>query len=161
GVVGKWHLGLCAAAVDWNGEIKPGPLEVGFDSAFIIPATGDRVPCVYVEDHRVYKLDPADPIRVSYGVALDTQPTARHHPRFLKRKPSPGNDQPIINGISRIGYRSGGKAARWSDEDMADTLTRRATAFIEKHRGGPFFLYFATHDIHVPRVPHGRFARTS
>ena len=44
GVVGKWHLGLGTGSIDWNGEIKPGPLEIGFDYAFIMPATGDRVP---------------------------------------------------------------------------------------------------------------------
>ena len=31
GVVGKWHLGLGAGGMDWNGEVKPGPLEIGFD----------------------------------------------------------------------------------------------------------------------------------
>jgi arylsulfatase A-like enzyme len=41
---------------------------------------------------------------------------------------------------------------------MADTFARKGVAFIEKHRNEPFFLYFATHDIHVPRVPHPRFA---
>lgn len=35
--------------------------------AFFIPATGDRVPCVFVENHRVVGYDPTDPIRVSYG----------------------------------------------------------------------------------------------
>jgi arylsulfatase A-like enzyme len=67
----------------------------------------------------------------------------------------------IVNGISRIGYMKGGRAARWVDEDMADVLTSKATAFIKRHRDEPFFLYFATHDIHVPRVPHARFAGKS
>ena len=66
GVVGKWHLGLGDPAPDWNGELKPGPLEIGFTSAFIIPATGDRVPCVYVENNRVVGLDPNVPIKFSY-----------------------------------------------------------------------------------------------
>jgi arylsulfatase A-like enzyme len=75
--------------------------------------------------------------------------------------PSHGHDQTIVNGISRIGYMSGGKAARWVDETIADTITGKAVAFIEKHKEEPFFLYFATHDIHVPRVPHPRFAGKS
>ena len=75
--------------------------------------------------------------------------------------PSHGHDQTIVNGISRIGYMSGGKAARWVDEDMADTITGKAVSFIERHQDRPFFLYFATHDIHVPRVPHARFAGKS
>src|SRR3954462_1081040 len=67
GVVGKWHLGLGSRDLDWNTDIKPGPLEIGFDYCYLIPATGDRVPCVYVENHRVVGLDPADPIRVDYS----------------------------------------------------------------------------------------------
>jgi arylsulfatase A-like enzyme len=159
--VGKWHLGLGAGNLDWNAEIKPGPLEIGFDYSFIIPATGDRVPCVYVENHRVVGLDPKDPIQVSYGQPVGDEPTGRTHPELLKVRPSRGHDQTIVNGISRIGYMSGGKAARWKDEDMADVITRKATEFIERNRERPFFLYFSTHDIHVPRVPHARFAGKS
>jgi arylsulfatase A-like enzyme len=157
GVVGKWHLGLGTGAIDWNGEIKPGPLEVGFDYGFIVPATGDRVPCVYVENHRVFGLDPADPIRVSYGQPIGELPTGNANPEQLKLHPSHGHDQTIVNGISRIGYMTGGKSALWVDEDMAGVLTRKATSFIEEHASAPFFLYFATHDIHVPRVPNARF----
>jgi arylsulfatase A-like enzyme len=158
GVVGKWHLGLGTGDLDWNGDIKPGPLELGFDHCFLIPATGDRVPCVYVEDHRVVGLDPADPIRVSYGNPIGDDPTGREHPELLKIKLTHGHDMTIVNGISRIGYMTGGKTARWVDEDMADTITSKAVKFIESQQPGPFFLYFATHDIHVPRVPHQRFA---
>ncbi|MCA9162697.1 MAG: arylsulfatase [Planctomycetales bacterium] len=158
GVVGKWHLGLGDGNVDWNGVIKPGPLEIGFDYCYLIPATGDRVPCVYVENHRVVGLDPNDPIQVSFGKPVGDEPTGREHPELLKMHPSHGHDQTIINGISRIGTMTGGRSARWVDEDMADVITGKATAFIEKHRQEPFFLFFSTHDIHVPRVPHQRFA---
>jgi arylsulfatase A-like enzyme len=158
GVVGKWHLGLGAAGgLDWNGEIKPGPREIGFNYSFILPATGDRVPCVYLENQRVVGLDTNDPIRVSYAAPVGNEPTGKEHPELLVMHPSVGHSQTIINGISRIGYMSGGRSARWKDEDIADVLTRKAAAFINKHKANPFFLYFATHDIHVPRVPHPRF----
>jgi len=160
-VVGKWHLGLGEKETDYNVAIKPGPLEVGFDSCFIIPATGDRVPCVYVEDHKVAGYDPKDPIQVSYGKPTGDEPTGAKNPDLLKVKPSQGHDGTIVNGISRIGFMTGGKAARWKDEDMADDLTRKAVKFIEQNKERPFFLYFATHDIHVPRVPHPRFKGTS
>jgi arylsulfatase A-like enzyme len=155
--IGKWHLGLGHGNLDWNTDIKPGPLEAGFDECFIIPATGDRVPCVYVENHRVANLDPRDPIKVDYHGPLDDSPTGKTHPELLKMKPSHGHDMTIVNGISRIGYMSGGKAALWNDETMADTLTGRAVSFIDRNAQRPFFLYFATHDIHVPRSPHQRF----
>lgn len=157
GVVGKWHLGLGADKLDWNADIKPGPLEIGFNYAFLVPATGDRVPCVYVENHRVVGLDPRDPIAVSYGKPIGNEPTGKANPELLKYKFSHGHDMTIVNGISRIGYMTGGKTARWVDEDMADVLTKRATGFIEQNRAKPFFLYFATQDIHVPRMPHSRF----
>ena len=73
-------------------------------------------------------------------------------------QPSHGHDQTIVNGISRIGYMTGGRAALWKDEDMADVFTSKAVSFIEANKDRAFFLYFATHDPHVPRVPHPRFA---
>jgi arylsulfatase A-like enzyme len=159
GVVGKWHLGIGdgKTKVDWNGEIKPGPLEIGFDYSFLIPATGDRVPCVYVEDHRVVNLDPNDPIAVSYGKPIPGVPTGKTNREQLKMDWSHGHNDSVINGIGRIGYMSGGTSALWKDEDIADTLVEKSVAFIEKNKSTPFFLYLSTHDIHVPRVPNPRF----
>jgi arylsulfatase A-like enzyme len=162
GVVGKWHLGLgTAEGADWNGEIKSGPMDIGFDYNFILPATGDRVPCVFVENRRVVGLDPNDPIKVSFKDPILTLPTGKDHPELLKMHPSHGHDMTIVNGISRIGYMSGGKSALWIDEDIADVITGKAVKFIEQNKAKPFFLYFATHDIHVPRVPHQRFVGIS
>jgi arylsulfatase A-like enzyme len=164
GVVGKWHLGLGDEKLDWNGAIKPGPAEIGFGYCFIMAATGDRVPCVYVENGRVVGLDPNDPIRVSYKEPFANEPTGKKNPEMLKVKPSHGHDMALINGISRIGYMTGGKAAHWKDEDMADVFTSKAVAFLEdaaKTADKPFFLSFNLHDIHVPRVPHPRFAGKS
>jgi arylsulfatase A-like enzyme len=162
GVVGKWHLGLGpVGGADWNGEITCGPLDLGFDYNFIMPATGDRVPCVFVENRRVVGLDPNDPIKVSFNEPILTEPTGKDHPELLKMHPSHGHDMTIVNGISRIGYMSGGKSALWIDEDIADVITGKAVKFIEKYKEKPFFLYFATHDIHVPRVPNQRFVGKS
>src|SRR5690242_10306914 len=149
GAVGKWHLGLGNGSIDWNGEIKPGPLEIGFDYAFLIPATPDRTPCVFVENHRVVNLDPNDPIRVSYKQPFPGELTGKDHPELLKMKPSHGHDEAIVNGVSRIGYMTGGKSALWVDEDIVDVLSRKAVSFIDQHKAEPFFLYYATHDIHV------------
>lgn len=161
GVVGKWHLGLGHGGLDWNGDISPGPLDLGFDECFLMPATGDRVPCVYVENKRVLGLDPADPIQVRFGQKIGNEPTGKEHPELLTMHPSHGHDQTIINGVSRIGFMSGGKAARWVDQDMADVFVERAKSFVSRHVAKdpqePFFLYFATHDVHVPRLPHARF----
>ncbi|HEX6961452.1 MAG TPA: arylsulfatase [Lacipirellula sp.] len=162
-VVGKWHLGLGDSPIDWNSEIKPGPEQVGFDYHFIIPATGDRTPCVYVEQNRVVGLDPDDPIKVSYGKRIDDRPSGRERRKQLKQQWSHGHDQTIVNGVSRIGWMTGGESALWVDEDMADVITRKAIDYIDEQAGdkNDFFLFFSTHDIHVPRVPHPRFAGKS
>jgi arylsulfatase A-like enzyme len=162
GVVGKWHLGLGPkGGPDWNGEIKPSPNEIGFGDSFIMAATGDRVPTVYVENHRVVGLDPADPIRVRYDQKIGDWPTGKENPELLKMHPSHGHDMTIVNGISRIGWMTGGQAALWKDEEMADVFTGKAISFLEQRQSRPFFLYFALHDPHVPRVPHPRFVGKS
>lgn len=163
GVVGKWHLGLGdeRGTLDWNGQIAPGPLEIGFDSSFIMAATGDRVPCVYVRDHKVVGLTPDDPIEVSYKAAFAGELNGVDDRDTLKLNWSHGHNQAVVNGIGRIGYMKGGKFARWVDEDMADVFTQEALKFIDREKRHPFFLYFATHDVHVPRVPHPRFVGTS
>ena len=166
GAIGKWHLGLgtMQGSQDWNGFITPGPVDIGFDYSYIMAATGDRVPCVYVENQRVVNLDSDDPIAVSYKEPFPGEPLGKDHPEMLTvLKPSlnHGHDQAIVNGISRIGYMKGGKQALWHDENIADSITNKAVQFIDNNHGKPFFLYFATNDIHVPRVPHPRFVGKS
>jgi len=154
GIVGKWHLGLGGQeGPDWNGKITPGPLEIGFDYSYLIPATGDRVPCVFVENHHVVDLDPSDPIVVSYGKKVGNWPTGKENPELLETKPSQGHNNTIVNGISRIGFMEGGQDALWNDETIAHELVRKSTDFIDSNKDNPFFLFLSTHDIHVPRVP--------
>src|SRR5690625_3869962 len=157
-VIGKWHLGLgCPEGTDYNDKISPGPLEIGFDYAWLIPATNDRVPTVYVENHQVVNLDPDDPIDVSYSKNISDRPTGRDHPELLNMMYSHGHDMTITNGISRIGYMSGGEAALWRDEDIADILVEKAIAFMDLDKENPFFIYYSPVDIHVPRIVHERF----
>lgn len=162
GMIGKWHLGLGGQqGPDWNGRITPGVRESGFDYAFFMPSTNDRVPCVFIENDRVVGLDPADPIAVSYAGKIGNEPTGAEAPNLLAMHPSHGHNQTIINGISRIGYMTGGKAARWRDQDIADIITQKAIGFMAGQKQKPFFLYYNPHDIHVPRTPHERFAGKS
>jgi arylsulfatase A len=162
-VIGKWHLGLGAGdAPDWNGHIAPGPLELGFDYAFLLPNTNDRVPSVYVENHAVANLDPADPITVSVNPVPGSNPYSGFPLEDLIYTSS--NDQhrnTVHNRIGRIGYFSGGQAARWRDEDMADDFVAKALSWIEANQDNPFFLFFASQDNHVPRLPHERFQGAS
>lgn len=158
-VVGKWHLGLGVEGrgPDWNGVLAPGPLEIGFDHCFILPTTNDRVPPVIVEDHRVRNLDPADPLWVGSEKPAADHPTGIDRRDTLTMDWSKGHHDSIHNGIGRIGFVTGGTAARFRDEDLADAWVRESVAWIEARRDRPFFLFLAAHDIHVPRVPHERF----
>ena len=159
-VIGKWHLGLGGkGGPDWNGELKPGPLEIGFDRCILLPTTNDRVPQVFVENHRVKNLDPADPLWVGVKKPSPDHPTGLTHRDSLKMDWSHGHNSTIHNGISRIGFYTGGKAARFRDEDLADAWVAQSKDFIDEQKttGKPFFLFFAAHECHVPRVVHERF----
>lgn len=139
--IGKWHLGLGREAPDWNGELKPGPLELGFDYYYGIPSVNSGPPFVYVEDHRVVGADPEDPF--VYGAASAT-----------KRLPEK-------SGYNVIG---GAKAAHelYQDELVGTVLKDKAVAWLnERSNETPFFLYLATTNIHHPFTPAERFVDTS
>lgn len=164
--IGKWHLGLGdrSATQDWNAPLPMALGDIGFDYSYIMAATADRVPCVFIENGRVANYDPAAPIQVSYKANFEGEPTGRSNPELLYNlKPSPnhGHDQSIVNGISRIGYMKGGGKALWKDEDIADSIAAKAVAFLEKNRKNSFFMYLCTNDVHVPRFPHERFRNKS
>ncbi|MBU2869834.1 arylsulfatase [Colwellia sp. E2M01] len=158
-VVGKWHLGLGDGSkpLNWNEAVTPGPLEIGFDYSFLLPATGDRVPAVYLENHHVLNLDKNDPLTVSYTGKIGNRPTGYENPDLRRQAADDQHNETIINGISRIGHMAGGKSAEWVDEDFHTVFTNKANHFIAKNKENPFFLFFSFHDIHVPRLPNDMF----
>lgn len=160
-VVGKWHLGLGSGVNDWNKHITPGPNEVGFDYAYIMAATQDRVPTVYIDNGYVAGLDPNDPIEINYAENFEGQPTGKDNPELLRMKWHHGHNSSIVNGIPRIGYMKGGESAKWVDEDMADHFLAKAQTYVKDHKDKPFFLYYAMQQPHVPRIPNARFVGKS
>ncbi|RHJ82322.1 arylsulfatase [Parabacteroides sp. AM08-6] len=158
--IGKWHLGLGDkdGEQDWNAPLPTALGDLGFDYSYIMAATADRVPCVFIENGKVANYDPSAPIEVSYKKPFEGEPLGKDHPELLYNlKHSHGHDMAIVNGIGRIGYMKGGGKALWKDENIADSITTHALDFIRKNKDNPFFLYFATNDVHVPRFPHERF----
>ncbi len=164
-IIGKWHLGIGDGKipVDWNADIKPGPLEVGFDYSFLLPSTNDRVPCVFIENHRVRNLDPKDPLYVGKkppkGFKGTVYPDGKKDRSAMTYYPSShGHNNSIINGIGRIGYMWGGKSALWNDETIALEFIDQAKKYLSsRKKDKPFFLYWSAADIHVPRAPNKRF----
>ena len=161
GIVGKWHLGLGMGNVNWNERVSPGPNEVGFDYSYIMAATQDRVPTVYIKDGFVDGLDLDDPIEIDYAKNFKGQPTGKDNPELLSMKWHHGHNSSIVNGIPRIGFMKGGENAKWSDVDMADHFLNKAKAYVKNHKKEPFFLYYALQQPHVPRTPHPRFVGKS
>lgn len=158
--IGKWHLGLGdkTGEQDWNAPLPAALGDLGFDYHYIMAATADRVPCVFIENGQVANYDPSAPIEVSYQANFPGEPTGKDNPELLYNlKPSFGHDKSIVNGISRIGYMKGGGKALWKDENIADSILVHAQGFIQANKDKPFFMYFATNDVHVPRFPHERF----
>ena len=157
GSVGKWHIGLGDGNVDWNERVYPGASEIGYDYSFIQAATNDRVPCVFLENNIVVGLDPNDPLYVDYRKNFSGEPTGKDNPELLRMHPSVGHAGSIVNGVPRIGFQKGGKAAQWRDEDMAQLFLQKAKQFVVDNKERPFFLYYGLHQPHVPRVPNERF----
>ena len=144
-LIGKWHLGIGATtgSQDWNGVLRPGALEAGFDYFYGYSTTNDRTPCVYIDQDRVVNLDPNDPLVVTQ-LADETLGTSH-----------------MVAGIRRATAQKGGASATWKDEQMAVHFTEKVVQYIETHRSEPFFLLFTSHNIHNPTRPHPRFQGTS
>ena len=155
--IGKWHLGMGDGNVDWNEQISPSANDIGFDYSCLIAATNDRVPTVFVENGKVLGLEANDPLYVNYKKNFEGEPTAITNPEMLKMEWDHGHNQSIMNGIPRIGYQKGGKAAMWVDEDMADYFVNKVKDYVTENKDKPFFLYYGLHEPHVPRAPHSRF----
>jgi len=131
--IGKWHLGYGAdGRVDYTQELRPGPLEIGFDYHFAVPSNHGDVTGVYVENHRVFGLRSTRLSPESVGV------------NFVGR-PYLGLDAP-----QRV------------DEEVMPLLTTKAVEWIESQsKDTPFFLYFTPVAVHRPITPSAKTKGTS
>jgi arylsulfatase A-like enzyme len=139
--IGKWHLGFGTQnPVDWNRELRPGPLELGFDYYFGVPVLNCDPPFVYVENHRVVGGDKADPL------VYDRKADTRVYPEKF------GYDE--IGGARKA-------HALYVDDEVGPTLAQKAAEWIRAHKRDRFFLYLATTHVHHPFTPAARFVGTS
>lgn len=161
GAIGKWHLGMGQGTINWNRPISPSANRVGFDYTYLIAATVDRVPTVYVENGSVAGLAPDDTLLVNYRTPFPGEPTALTHPELVKMPWSHGHNNTVVGGIPRIGFMKGGQSAWWDDTTMAAHLVECVKRFIDNDDGRPFFLYYGMHQPHVPRTPMSTFAGTT
>lgn len=139
--IGKWHLGFgVTKPTNWNMKLSPGPLELGFDYYFGVPVVNSNPPFVYVENHQVVGWDSDDPF--VYGKTAAT----KVYPEKAK--------------LNQIG---GAKKAHalYQDEKIGTTLMNKSIQWIKEQKDKPFFLYFATTNIHHPFTPAPQFKGTS
>ncbi|MDC0497356.1 arylsulfatase [bacterium] len=137
---GKWHLGFGEKAPNWNGDLKPGPLEVGFDYFYGIPCANSVPPFIYVENHCVVGLDPNDPIKNG----------GKAYTKTMEGK-----------GAGRIG---GGEVAHglYVDGKIGTNLTERSVKWLQGvNKEKPFFIVLSTTNIHHPFTPDKQFVGTS
>jgi arylsulfatase A len=142
---GKWHLGFQKfdsgqgereQPVDYARPLRPGPVTLGFDQFFGIPASLDMPPYLFVDnDH------PAE------------MPTARI---------GGSGDSKYARGPF---WRAGAIAPSFHHADVLPRITERAVAFLDNQAKSaarkPFFLYFALTAPHTPYLPGRHFVGKS
>ncbi len=135
-IIGKWHNGFGKKSiVDWNAELKPGPLEFGFDSYFGTPRTHSEPPLVFARDHWIVGIEKDDPISVDRG-------------------PGTGAHGKQIGGRKAMSLRPADKV----DLMLAD----EAAGFLAAQKSSqPFFLYLAWAAPHNPIAPSSEFQSAS
>lgn len=134
---GKWHLGFqefdpreseSKQLVEYARPLRPGPMTIGFDKFFGIPASLDMPPYLFVEnDH---------PVEMPTATIGDS------------------GDAKYARGPF---WRGGAIAPSFRHADVLPRITERAVAFIDRQaKSGPhkpFFLYFALTAPHTPYLP--------
>ena len=129
--VGKWHLGYgTAEKCDFTKELKPGPLEIGFDYHFGVPSNHGDITGTYVENHWVYGLNKESPSAPS--------------PPYVTMGQQKGKTVKTLdlNAPKRI------------DDEVMATLTDKLVGWIgQQSAEKPFFVYFTPVAVHNPITP--------
>jgi arylsulfatase A-like enzyme len=124
GCIGKWHLGLGGQPkANFDDPLKPSPNDHGFSYSFVLPASLDMPPYLYVENGRAIE-----------------KPTAT----------TPDNGGPEPGGPF---WRGGAKSPSFDFHDVLPQFTRRSVEFIGNNSSKPFFLYFPMTGPHTPWMP--------
>ena len=146
-VFGKWHLGFKNGNNDWQEPLRPGPNDLGFDYYFGMPVVNSAPPYVYVENDRVVKNDPEDPLRLA-GRGENVTPITPIPPEAAQR--------------SANRFAGAVEAHKnFNDFEVGTKLTEKATEWIKARGEKPFFAYFSTTNVHHPFTPAKRFQGTS
>jgi arylsulfatase A-like enzyme len=166
--IGKWHLGVTWQAkdktkelsydrqtgrsnVDYGSGVLAGPNDFGFDYSFILPASLDMPPYLFLRDHQV--TDPRMSLTSDrYPLKLDTTVYAwdRKHTR----------EQDIYWGKG-VWWRQGEISHSFDVENCLQEIFNEGISYIGKHAreqpDEPFFLYLPLTAPHTPWTPSDQF----
>lgn len=138
GAVGKWHLGFGEGThpkvrYDFTlDEMKPGPLESGFDWFFGMAANVGNEPRIHIENRRFAGRRPGDKVTVTE----------------VKGQP--------------LNYRPWSPDAEYKPDLVAGDIAKKAVEFIGRQKNEkPFFLYVASNIPHNDITPSASFAGKS
>ena len=148
-VIGKWHLGFGEGTNEWKEPLSPGPNDLGFDYYFGMPVVNSAPPYLYVENDRIVGSDPADPlVYLGKGAGKKATPITPILPKESQRTANQFGGAVEAHKL-------------FNDYAVGTTLTEKATDWIKTREEKPFFLYFATTNVHHPFTPAKRFQGTS
>ena len=139
--IGKWHLGFGATRPnDLTKTLRPGPLDIGFDYFYGLPA-----------NH-------ADPT----GIYVDTETEADG----LKTTKIEGLRSPVLKPFGSNYYTGkpylGIDAPQRVDTEVMPHFTDKAVEWLgQQTTNQPFFLYFAPVAVHEPATPSAKTRGTS
>jgi arylsulfatase A-like enzyme len=146
--VGKWHLGYGDAGgsllfrTDYTAELAPGPLDIGFDYHFGVPANHGDLTGVYVENRFVYGLRSG---QIPAGLKLPGPDADDSNFQAAYTAQDMENARAQILDLD---------APRRKNERVMATLTDKAVGWLARQpKGQPFFLYFTPVAVHNPVTP--------
>jgi len=171
--IGKWHLGLDWSRkdemqplildrrtigytnTDFSVPVKNSPNDCGFDYSFILPASLDMPPYVFVRNGEV--IDP-DIILTADAYAHSQETT-----QFAwDRRNVNEND---IYWDRGVWWRNGEMSRSFKVEKCFDMIVEEGLSFIRKHvvtdKDKPFMLYLPLTGPHTPWMPNDNFKNTS
>jgi arylsulfatase A-like enzyme len=166
-IIGKWHLGVewqkkdnnlplvpetqyaKVSNVDYRQAVTYGPNNYGFDYSYILPASLDMPPYLFLKNgklvgNKIVQISDVYPLRKS-DTQLDYD--------------SVHSDNDGVYWGRGVWWRAGEMAANFRVERCLQDITKESLCFIQKqaNKKHPFFLYMPLTSPHTPWVADGKF----
>lgn len=171
--IGKWHLGvdwelmeserplviskkpISYTNVDFHKEVKDSPNDHGFDYSFILPASLDMPPYVFLRNKQV--IDP------EVVLTADVYPHKKEDTVYEWDKKYVDDNE--IYWERGVWWRNGEMSKSFKFEDCMDVIVDEGLSFIRNQHtenpDKPFMLYLPLTGPHTPWLPNEKFKSTT